>query len=242
MTVPTPRRPILPGNQLFESLPGAAADPAKVAEVAHRTAELLVRGARSTEDAEVVARVVKLADDYGLDELADLWSDAPADSLPGTLWRLYVLRSWVHSSAEDVAREYATGREYAEVHAVVAGVADPPGPGEVRAMVDAVLRGVASGDFATTLDRAAAFARIVATGRAHLADIARRVQQSQREYMIGLVRAGQADGSIRGGLDAEALGLTVNAALEGFLVQQLEPPAVQRRWVAKFRTMIEEML
>ena len=170
VTVPTPRRPILPGNQLFESLPGAAADPAKVAEVAHRTAELLVRGARSSEDAEVVARVVKLADDYGLDELADLWSDAPADSLPGTLWRLYVLRSWVHSSAEDVAREYATGREYAEVHAVVAGVADPPGPGEVRAMVDAVLRGVASGDFATTLDRAAAFARIVATGRAHLAD------------------------------------------------------------------------
>jgi hypothetical protein len=33
-----------------------------------------------------------------------------------------------------------------------------------------LLRGVATGDFATTLDRAAAFARIVATGRAHLAD------------------------------------------------------------------------
>jgi hypothetical protein len=37
-------------------------------------------------------------------------------------------------------------------------------------MVDAVLRGVAAGDFATTLDRASAFARIVATGRAHIAD------------------------------------------------------------------------
>ena len=169
VTVPTPRRPILPGNKLFESLPGAH-DPAAVAEVAHRTAELLVRGARSTEDADVIARVVKLADDYGLDELADLWSDAPSDSLPGTLWRLYLLRSWVHSHAEEVSREYATGREYAEVHAVVAGVADPPGPTEVKNMVDAVLRGVATGDFATTLDRAAAFARIVATGRAHLAD------------------------------------------------------------------------
>src|SRR5690349_1681824 len=61
------------------------------------------------------------------------------------------------------------------------------------------------------------------TDRPVLADIARRVQRNQREYMIGLVRAGQRDGSIRATLDAEAVGLTVNAALEGFLVQQLEP-------------------
>lgn len=169
VTTPNPRRPILPGNKLFESLPGAA-DPAAATEVAHRTAELLVRGVRSSEDTEVHARVVKLADDYGLDELAELWSDAPSDSLPGSLWRLYLLRSWVHSHAEEVSREFAAGRKYAEVHAVVAGVAEPPGPTEVRDMVDAVLRGVATGDFATTLDRAAAFARIVATGRAHLAD------------------------------------------------------------------------
>src|SRR2546423_60618 len=89
---------------------------------------------------------------------------------PGALWGLYVLRSWVHATAEEVPREFGTAREYAEAHAVVAGVADPPGPAEVRDMVDAVLRGVATGDFATTLDRAAAFARIIATGRAHLAD------------------------------------------------------------------------
>jgi hypothetical protein len=60
--------------------------------------------------------------------------------------------------------------------------------------------------------------------------------------MIGLVRAGQRDGSIRTDLDAEAIGLTVNAALEGFLVQQLEPQAAQRRWVAKFRDLLEDML
>src|SRR3954451_7671148 len=70
------------------------------------------------------------------------------------------------------------------------------------------------------------------TDRPAVGEIARRVQRNQREYMIGLVRAGQADGSIRRGLDAEAVGLTVNAALEGFLVQQLEPPATQRRWIA----------
>jgi hypothetical protein len=35
-------------------------------------------------------------------------------------------------------------------------------------MVDEVLRGIAAGDFAMTLMRASAFARIVATGRATL--------------------------------------------------------------------------
>jgi hypothetical protein len=164
-----PRRPVMPGDAAFDALPGGE-DPALRAEVAHRTAGLLVRGARSAQDEAVVERIVRLADEQGLDTVADLRASAPPDSLPGALWRLYLLRSWVHSNAEEVSREFATGRKYAEVHAVVAGVAEPPGPTEVRDMVDAVLRGVATGDFATTLDRAAAFARIVATGRAHLAD------------------------------------------------------------------------
>ena len=49
---------------------------------------------------------------------------------------------------------------------VVAGVADPPGPEELKTMVDQVLRGIAGSDFADVLFRAAAFARVVATGRA----------------------------------------------------------------------------
>ena len=142
VTKPTPQRPLMPGAGLFESLPSLH-DPALLAEVAHRTAAVLVRGAQNSDDEKVAERVTKLADEFGLDQLADLWSDSPADSLPGVLWRLYLLRSWVHAHAETVAREYAAGRRHAEVDAVVAGVADPPGPTEVRDMVDAVLRGVA---------------------------------------------------------------------------------------------------
>jgi AcrR family transcriptional regulator len=78
--------------------------------------------------------------------------------------------------------------------------------------------------------------------RPALADTARRVQRAQRDFMIELVREGQRDGSIRPNLDAEGLGLTVNAALEGFLTQQLEPPAAQRRWIAKFRSLMEDLL
>ena len=81
-----------------------------------------------------------------------------------------------------------------------------------------------------------------ATNRRHLEDVARRVQRRQRDHMIELVRTGQRDGSIRADVDAEAVGLTVNAALEGFLVQQLEPQAAQRRWVAKFRNLLEDLL
>jgi AcrR family transcriptional regulator len=78
--------------------------------------------------------------------------------------------------------------------------------------------------------------------RPALADIARRMQRTQRDFMIDLVRQGQRDGSIRPDLDAEGVGLTVNAALEGFLTQQLEPPTAQRRWVAKFRSLLEDLL
>jgi AcrR family transcriptional regulator len=80
------------------------------------------------------------------------------------------------------------------------------------------------------------------TSHPHLAEIARRVQRTQREHMVELVRQGQRDGSISGEIDAEAVGLTVNAALSGFLVQQLEPAAAQRRWVAKFRSLMEGLL
>lgn len=78
--------------------------------------------------------------------------------------------------------------------------------------------------------------------RSHLAPIARKVQHNQREYMAGLVRHGQQDGSIRHDLDPEALGYTINAALQGFLVEQLESAAAKRRWLASFRRLIEEIL
>jgi hypothetical protein len=162
-----PHRPLLPGAAHFEATTGDV-DPARHAEAADRCATLLVRGAHGTEDEAVVARVVHLADTEGLDTLADLWSGSPADSLAGCLWRLYLLRSWVYADPAGAAREFDAGRLHTPVHEVVAGVVDPPGPDEVRALTDQVLRGVVRGDFADTLYRAAAFARVVAAGRAQL--------------------------------------------------------------------------
>ncbi|GAB2751825.1 hypothetical protein [Nocardioides pakistanensis] len=166
-------RPALPGDAAFQAIP-AEDDPARRSEAADRCATLLVRGARDRADEELVARVVALADAEGLETLAELWAGAPADSLAGCLWRLYVLRSWVHADPVAAAAEFDSGRRHLPVHEVVAGVVDPPGADEVRQLVDQVLRGVAVGDFADTLYRAAAFARVVATGRAHLEHGGRR--------------------------------------------------------------------
>ena len=167
MTGRTHHRPMTPGGGFFDEIVGGA-DPAQVREAGDLAATVLVRGARTADDPQVAERIVHLAETEGLETLAEVWSGAPADTLAGSLWRLFLLRSWVHAAPEQVAAEYDAGQRRVDVARVVAGVADPPGPDELRRMVDDVLRGIARGDFAVTLFRAAAFARIVAAGRAAL--------------------------------------------------------------------------
>jgi hypothetical protein len=161
-------RPAMPGSARFEAIETTdhGADPALLAEAADRAAAALVRGARDQADEALVSRVVHLADTEGLETLAELWAGAPADSLAGVLWRLYVLRSWVYADPGTAAREFDRGRALAPVAEAISGVEEPPGPPEVQALVDAVLGGVVVGDFADTVFRAAAFARVAAAGRA----------------------------------------------------------------------------
>ena len=134
----------MPGRSAFDALAGGE-DPAEHAEAAHRTAEALVRGARDAADETLIARIVHLADEHGMDLIARMWASAAAESLPGALWRLYLLRSWVQADPVAAARQFDAGRKHAEV------------------------QGIAVGDFATSLDRAAAFARVVSVGRGELA-------------------------------------------------------------------------
>ena len=169
MTSRPHHRPAQRDADFFDDYVGGT-DPAAVTEAADRAAALLVRGARESDDDEVADRLLHLADTEGIEAIAEVWSGSPADSLAGCLWRLYLLRSWVYADPVGVAREFDAGRTRAQVAQVVAGVAEPPGPEELKAMVDQVLRGIAGSDFADVLFRAAAFARVVATGRAGLPD------------------------------------------------------------------------
>ena len=145
-------------------------DPALRTQVAHATAAALVHRGRASDDPDVLARLLALVETEGLDVVAALWADSPADSLPGALWRLYVLREWVRRDAQTVADRYRQGVDAAPVEGAVAGVVVPPGPADVRAVADAVLSGVYTGDLATALERAAAFCRVLATGAAFDAD------------------------------------------------------------------------
>src|SRR5688572_17037540 len=153
------------GSAFFDEVAGGT-DPATLREAGDLAATVLVRGARESDDPALAERIVHLAESEGLEILAEVWSGAPADTLAGSLWRLFLLRSWVHADPERAAVEFEAGQRRVDVARVVAGVANPPGPDELRGMLDDVLRGIARGDFAVTLFRAAAFARIVAAGRA----------------------------------------------------------------------------
>jgi len=156
----------MPGARHFEDIEGDV-DPATLSEAADRAAHALVRGALDQADVALVERVVHLAESEGIETLAELWSGAAADSLAGSLWRLYLLRSWVYADPRTAAEEFDRGRAHVPVAEVISGVVDPPGPDEVRALVDEILSGVVVGDYADTLFRAAAFARVAAAGRVH---------------------------------------------------------------------------
>jgi hypothetical protein len=169
--VPRPHKPKPFAPLDFEDFAGGA-DPARVSEAAHLAAQALVHRGRGSDDPEITKRLVKLADQQGLEAIAEMWSESPARSLPGALWRLYAIRAAVQSHPDKLAAFFKAGTASAEVSKVIAGVAEPPGADEVRTMADTILSGAFDGDFDVALDRSAAFCRIVALGQTHHADSA----------------------------------------------------------------------
>lgn len=160
-------KPFAPAD--FEIFAGGA-DPSRVSEAAHLAAHALVHHGREADDPLVTQRLVKLADQQGLEAIAELWAESPARSLPGALWRLYALRAATQQNPERIAAYFKAGKEVAQVSKVVAGVAEPPGADEVRQMADTILSGAFDGEFDVALERFAAFCRVVALGQTNHAD------------------------------------------------------------------------
>lgn len=189
-------RPLLSAN--VEALAEAATsgEPMARLELAHATAAALVDAGRGDAGPDT-SRLVDLAETVGLDTLSELWRDSPPDSLPGALWALYLLRTWTERQGEAVARMYRAGRAYAPVDEVVAGVADDADVDAVRALAGSVLTGAYRGDFDVALERAAAFFRVVATGRRELAGETELADRNER-CAQGLQRAAAAwrDGTL----------------------------------------------
>jgi hypothetical protein len=146
-------KPTLFSGSKFDSLEGGD-DPARVIRVAHETARALLSRARNAGDPGVVDRLVHYTDEHGLDALAELWARSGPRTLPGALWRLYLVRLLIHQDPAGVSLLFQRGTEVlSTIDALVAGAPVPAGPDEVTDLADRILRGVFEGDFALALDR-----------------------------------------------------------------------------------------
>ncbi len=193
-------RPTLFTSDMIDRYEGGA-DPARLSEAAHVTAGALVNRGRANGDPVVLEKLIRLADAEGLEEVAELWSASPAQTLPGTLWRLYALRRTVLQDPVRLAAYFRDGRAQAPVHQAIAGVAEPPGPQELVDMTTAILAGAFTGDYDVALHRAAAFCRVVALGETAHADAA---DHADPQRGSALTRAAHRLGGTADDLDAAA--------------------------------------
>ena len=146
-------------------------DPAQIMRVAHDTAHALVDRARENSDPAVLQRLVSYTDEHGIDALAELWARSSPRSLPGALWRIYLMRLLIRQDPTGMSFLFQRGTEVLDtIDAVVAGAPLPTGPDEIIVLADQILRGLFTGDFAIALDRAAAFCRVSAAGATSVAD------------------------------------------------------------------------
>lgn len=146
-------------------------DPVQESRIAHETAAALLERVRSYPDPDVVSRLVAYTDEHGIETIAELWAGAGARSLPGALWRVYLLRLSIRDDPYSASLMFGRGTEVLHsIDPVVAGAETPVGPTEIRELADRILRGVFEGDFAVALERAAAYCRVSAAGCTSLAE------------------------------------------------------------------------
>lgn len=157
-----PRRPAILGDKDAELIWGDS-DPALTSEAAHATANAVLLGpGRVSEDAELAGRVGAIIDAEGLDEIAALWSRSPSTTMPGALWRLYLVRAWLQRDPETIEARFRQGAGVRTPDAEV----EPLPPAVVDEQLTALFNGSLEEDVHRVLDRVAEFLRLLAAGAA----------------------------------------------------------------------------
>ena len=138
-------------------------DPAAESEIAHTTAWALLGVPNADFDEAAVAKLRESVRTEGVDIIAAAWSKSPEFTLPGALWRIYLLWQWSQLNTEVLTDRYqegldALGGKGVDVH-------DQPPLEEVIRGVEGVLAGYANeDDLATVLESSAQAMRIMAMG------------------------------------------------------------------------------
>ena len=170
-------RPARLDPEAAEQIEGST-DTAVASELAHRAAQALIGGFPGTEtedDPITRSGVVAAVAANGIDDIAELWADSPATTLPGTLWRLFLVREWIRRDPELVARRYATVIDLtgaddatsARLESALGEARPAPSPTDLRERLDAVLAGSVEGsvtEIAPLLSATAGFLRALAAG------------------------------------------------------------------------------
>lgn len=158
-----PARPSQLDPALVNQIAGGV-DPERLSELSHATAASLLDRVHHTQDPQVVQRVLTLVDVEGVDLVAELWSHAEPDSLPGILWRLYMLRTWMRRDRDSISRLWRVGEPVATTASAIAGVDQAPNEDDIVRLADSILSGAFVGDFAVALERASAFCDVIVAG------------------------------------------------------------------------------
>ena len=161
----TPRRPAMLDAARAETIIGDE-DPASLAAVAHTAAWALMGIGDDSFTDEDVARLRDTVRTRGIDTIAHVWSRSPEFTLPGALWRVYLLHEWYHRDPISVAQRYADGSRAPIIQGLEA-------PVELRSLslimeeVDSLLRGdLTDDDLEYVLGEASRAMRVLAAGEA----------------------------------------------------------------------------
>lgn len=107
-----PRRPAQLKPEQIELIQGDT-NIADNSELAHASAQAVVPlSAIHALESEAIERVQELIKTEGVDLLAESWVNSPATSLPGILWRGYLLFEWIRRFGAEVNKRYHASCEY----------------------------------------------------------------------------------------------------------------------------------
>lgn len=155
-------RPASLDQQEAETIVGDE-DPAAESEIAHTTAWALLGVPNADFDEKAVETLQASVRQEGVDIIAAAWSRSPDFTLPGALWRLYLLWQWHQMNPQVLQDRYTEGVEAMKRQGVE--VTDPLPLDEILLAVEGVLTGYATEDeLAPVLEAAAQAMRIMAMG------------------------------------------------------------------------------